>query len=128
MKDFFRSKVLHPTGFAKMQDKDENRHKIGLVLASADEVYLALADHPIGLIDKQALQKYQEDLQREVSAVVVQASYVLDNMTQWGGCPEPDKSMLDFVVAKAWGHYRALITNIDTDYHKAMTSKNKTKK
>ncbi len=29
MKDFFTSKVLHPIGFAKMQDKDAVRHKSG---------------------------------------------------------------------------------------------------
>lgn len=123
MKDFFTSEVLHPTGFAKMQDKDAVRHKIGLILAGADHAYLILADHPLGLYDKDKLHEHQESFRKEVSAIVVQASYVLDNLTQWGVCPEADKNMLDFVIAKAWGNHHALVRLMDEECHVAKLSK-----
>lgn len=113
MKGFFKSPVLQPTGFAKMQNHDEIRDKISRVLADADTAYLEMQDHAIGFRNKDWLHEYCETFRQEVAAIAVQASYLTRYHLEVGNSSEVDKLMLDFVVAKAWGTYHALSRQMD---------------
>lgn len=127
MSSFFTTPTLVPTGFAKMTNPDDILSKVNHILREADQTFLDMAHHRLGLYDKDLLQSFRNSFRQEAGAIAMQASEVLDKLSTSQICTDADKLMLDFVVAKAWGTYHAISRQMDTAAYEALSEPYKPK-